>query len=147
MKWAQGGQMRWISRCTVSLPGAAKGAGWGQQGRRPSPQEGTHRGLCSPHSLPRPLLPDAPEPSSVQISPLSIKEGVTVELACISAANPPPANYTWYFNGQEMLGKNGRTFQIPQVLVKHAGRYSCLAENSLGPGSIDQDADLDVQCE
>ncbi|OWK16285.1 hypothetical protein Celaphus_00004518 [Cervus elaphus hippelaphus] len=87
----------------------------------------------------------APEPSSVQISPSSIKEGVTVELACISAANPPPANYTWYFNGQEMLGKNGRTFQIPQVLVKHAGRYSCLAENSLGPGSVDQEADLDVQ--
>uniref|UniRef100_A0A8C6FGJ3 B-cell receptor CD22 n=1 Tax=Moschus moschiferus TaxID=68415 RepID=A0A8C6FGJ3_MOSMO len=87
----------------------------------------------------------APEPSWVQISPSSIKEGVTVELTCISAANPPPANYTWYFNKQEMPGKNGRTFQIPQVLVKHAGRYSCLAENSLGPGSVDQEADLDVQ--
>uniref|UniRef100_A0ABI0NSY3 B-cell receptor CD22 n=1 Tax=Bos taurus TaxID=9913 RepID=A0ABI0NSY3_BOVIN len=76
-----------------------------------------------------------PEPSWVQLSPSSIKEGVTVELTCMSVANPPPANYTWYFNEQEIPGKNGRTFQIPQVLVKHAGRYSCLAENSLGPGS------------
>lgn len=86
-----------------------------------------------------------PEPSWVQLSPSSIKEGVTVELTCMSVANPPPANYTWYFNEQEIPGKNGRTFQIPQVLVKHAGRYSCLAENSLGPGSVDREADLNVQ--
>ncbi|KAM7233547.1 hypothetical protein CapIbe_015683 [Capra ibex] len=87
----------------------------------------------------------APEPSRVQLSPSPIKEGVTVELACVSAANPPPVNYTWYFNEHELPGKNGRTFQIPQVLIKHAGKYSCLAENSLGPGSVGQEADLDVQ--
>ncbi|XP_006867479.1 PREDICTED: B-cell receptor CD22 [Chrysochloris asiatica] len=87
----------------------------------------------------------APEPSSVQIRPLLAKEGNPVQLTCISLANPPPTNYTWYFNGKEILGKTKSNFQIPKVLPQHAGKYSCLAENSLGLGQIDQEAELDVQ--
>ncbi|KAB0399558.1 hypothetical protein E2I00_005439 [Balaenoptera physalus] len=87
----------------------------------------------------------APEPSSVQIFSSPAKEGNKVELTCISLANPHPTNYTWYYNGLEMPGKTDRTFQIPEVLLRHAGEYSCLAENSLGPGEVGQGADLEVQ--
>ncbi|XP_061030035.1 B-cell receptor CD22 isoform X1 [Eubalaena glacialis] len=87
----------------------------------------------------------APEPSRVQIVSSPAKEGNKVELTCISLAKPPPTNYTWYYNGLEMPGKTDRTFQIPEVLLRHAGEYSCLAENSLGPGEVGQEADLEVQ--
>ncbi|TEA42671.1 hypothetical protein DBR06_SOUSAS1610181, partial [Sousa chinensis] len=87
----------------------------------------------------------APEPSRVQIVSSPTKEGNEVELTCISLANPPPTNYTWYYNGLEMPGKTDRTFQIPEVLLRHAGEYSCLAENDLGPGQVGQEADLEVQ--
>ncbi|XP_057568593.1 B-cell receptor CD22 [Hippopotamus amphibius kiboko] len=86
-----------------------------------------------------------PEPSMVQISHSPVKEGDEIELTCISPANPPPTNHTWYYNGLEMPGKTDRTLRIPVVVLKHAGLYSCLAENSLGPGQVGHEADLDVQ--
>ncbi|CAK6436938.1 unnamed protein product [Pipistrellus nathusii] len=87
----------------------------------------------------------APEPSRVQIFSSPAKEESTVNLTCISQANPPPTNYTWYHNNIEVRRGTDKTFQILQVLHKHAGSYFCLAENSLGLGGVDQEAELDVQ--
>ncbi|XP_074225896.1 B-cell receptor CD22 isoform X2 [Camelus bactrianus] len=87
----------------------------------------------------------APEPSRVQLSPSTVQEGNQVKLTCVSRANPPPTNYTWYYNGIEMPGWTNQNFQIPEALLRHAGRYSCLAENSLGLGQVGQEAELDVQ--
>ncbi|XP_058135222.1 B-cell receptor CD22 isoform X2 [Dasypus novemcinctus] len=87
----------------------------------------------------------APEPSRVQIPTLPAREGSAVVLTCISPAYPPPTNYTWYHNQKEVLGMTEKKFQIPEVLPEHAGNYSCLAENSLGPGQVGQEAELNVQ--
>uniref|UniRef100_A0A8C9B1Y1 B-cell receptor CD22 n=1 Tax=Prolemur simus TaxID=1328070 RepID=A0A8C9B1Y1_PROSS len=87
----------------------------------------------------------APEPSIVQILQSPVIEGKTVELMCTSLANPPPTNYTWYHDGKEVLGKTEKTLQILEVLLSHAGTYSCLAENILGLGQIGRGAELDVQ--
>ncbi|XP_005596211.3 B-cell receptor CD22 isoform X1 [Equus caballus] len=87
----------------------------------------------------------APEPSRVQILPSPAKEGNSVVLTCTSLANPPPTNYTWYHNEMEVPGRTNKTFHIPEVLLGHAGTYSCFAENRLGPGQVGQEAELDVQ--
>ncbi|XP_062031984.1 B-cell receptor CD22 [Lepus europaeus] len=87
----------------------------------------------------------APEPSRVQIRPLPAREGRLVELSCISRANPPPTNYTWFHNARELVGSTEEKLQIPSALLSHAGKYSCVAENSLGPGQIGPDAELDIQ--
>ncbi|KAF5924322.1 B-cell receptor CD22 [Diceros bicornis minor] len=86
----------------------------------------------------------APEPSTVQISPSPATEGNPVVLTCTSQASPPPTNYTWYHNGIEVPRRTNKTFQIPEVLLRHAGNYSCLAENALGPGQVGQEAQLVV---
>ena len=68
-------------------------------------------------------------------------------MTCMSLANPPPTNYTWYHNEVEVPGRTNKTFQIPVVSLSHAGKYSCVAENRLGPGQIGPETELDVQCE
>ncbi|XP_058562619.1 B-cell receptor CD22 isoform X4 [Neofelis nebulosa] len=87
----------------------------------------------------------APESSRVEIFPSPAKEGNKVQMTCVSPANPPPTNYTWYHDKKKVLGRTSKTFQIPAVLLGHAGYYSCLAENSLGTGQVGQEAELDVQ--
>nr|XP_036877473.1 B-cell receptor CD22 [Manis javanica] len=87
----------------------------------------------------------APGPSTVWIHSSPAKEGKKVELTCTSQANPPPTNYTWYHNGIKVPAMTDRAFPISAVLLRHAGNYSCLAENSLGPGQVGQYAELDVQ--
>ncbi|XP_078294635.1 B-cell receptor CD22 isoform X2 [Panthera onca] len=87
----------------------------------------------------------APESSMVEILPSPAKEGNKVQMTCVSPANPPPTNYTWYHDKKKVLGQTSKTFQIPAVLLRHAGYYSCLAENSLGTGQVGQEAELDVQ--
>ncbi|KAF0876413.1 CD22 protein, partial [Crocuta crocuta] len=87
----------------------------------------------------------APGPSRVEILSSPAKEGDKVEMTCVSLANPPPTNYTWYHNDIKVPGRTSKTFQIPEVVLGHAGHYSCLAENRLGPGQVGQEAELDVQ--
>ncbi|XP_027979353.1 B-cell receptor CD22 isoform X8 [Eumetopias jubatus] len=87
----------------------------------------------------------APEPSRVEIVSSPAKEGNQVEMTCMSRANPLPTNYTWYHNKLEVPGRTNKTFQIPAVLLSHAGQYSCLAKNRLGAGPIGQETELDVQ--
>ncbi|KAM6154334.1 B-cell receptor CD22 [Erethizon dorsatum] len=87
----------------------------------------------------------APEPSMVQIHPSPAEEGKSVELICVSLANPAAKNYTWYHNGNKILGKTEEKFWISTLLLEHAGNYSCSAENIYGHGQSGQSAELDVQ--
>ncbi|XP_030153941.1 B-cell receptor CD22 isoform X3 [Lynx canadensis] len=87
----------------------------------------------------------APESSRVEILPSPAKEGSKVQMTCVSPANPPPTNYTWYHDKKQVPGRTSKTFQIPAVFLGHAGYYSCLAENSLGTGQVGGEAELDVQ--
>lgn len=86
----------------------------------------------------------APEPSRVHIYPSPAEEGQSVELICESLASPSATNYTWYHNRKPIPGDTQEKLRIPKVSPWHAGNYSCLAENRLGHGKIDQEAKLDV---
>ncbi|XP_005400104.1 PREDICTED: B-cell receptor CD22 isoform X2 [Chinchilla lanigera] len=85
----------------------------------------------------------APEPSTVQFHPSPAEEGKPVELICISPANPPAKNYTWFHN-KEILENTEEKVWISRVRLEHAGNYSCLAENIYGRGEKGQGAELDV---
>ncbi|XP_051018032.1 B-cell receptor CD22 [Acomys russatus] len=87
----------------------------------------------------------APESSKVHIYHSPAQEGQSIELICVSPASPPATNYTWYHNRKEVPGKTQEKFHISNVSLGHAGNYSCLAENPLGHGWIDQEVELDVQ--
>ncbi|EHB14003.1 B-cell receptor CD22 [Heterocephalus glaber] len=87
----------------------------------------------------------APEPSMVQIHPSPAEEGKSVELICVSPANPPAKNYTWHHNGNEIPEKTEEKLCISKVFLKDAGNYSCSAENVYGRGRSGQGAELDVQ--
>ncbi|XP_012918175.1 B-cell receptor CD22 isoform X3 [Mustela putorius furo] len=87
----------------------------------------------------------APEPSRVEIFSSTAKEGDQVVMTCMSLANPPPTNYTWYHNGVAVPGRTSKIFQIPAVLLSQAGKYSCMAENRLGSSQIGQETELDIQ--
>ncbi|XP_060222665.1 B-cell receptor CD22 isoform X1 [Meriones unguiculatus] len=86
-----------------------------------------------------------PEPSQVRIYHSPADEGQSIELICASPASPPATNYTWLHNRKEVPGETGEKFHIARVSLRHAGSYTCLAENPLGRGQIGEEAELDVQ--
>lgn len=93
------------------------------------------------------LLLVAPESSRVHIYSSPAEEGKSIELICESLASPKATNYTWYHNGRPVLGETQEKLRIPKVSLRHAGKYSCKAQNRLGLGEIEEEAELDVQCE
>lgn len=123
------------------------GPDWALMGSGSRPLRHEPGRFFSPQTpLPPPTFPDPPEPSQVDISPLPAVEGKPVQLTCVSSANPPPTNFSWFHN-ERTLPVTTQDFPISKVGLNHAGTYSCLAENSLGRGKVGREADLDVQCE
>ncbi|XP_011380067.1 B-cell receptor CD22 isoform X2 [Pteropus vampyrus] len=87
----------------------------------------------------------APRHSWVQIQSSPAREGSGVALTCMAVANPPSTDYTWYHNNTEIWRSTNETFYISKVSLSHAGKYSCLAKNSIDSGPMSRDAELDIQ--
>ncbi|XP_060743821.1 sialoadhesin [Tachysurus vachellii] len=68
-----------------------------------------------------------------------IKLGFSLNLKCVTEANPLPNTYHWYFKpdrGQRflMLSRKDEVYQIENVAVSNAGVYVCSAQNVIGTG-------------
>ncbi|XP_027711344.1 B-cell receptor CD22 isoform X2 [Vombatus ursinus] len=87
----------------------------------------------------------SPRLSRVLPADISVTENKTVQLMCVTAAYPPPTNYTWYQDEKLMLGETKQNLSFQEVNRQQSGQYTCLAENSEGWGNISERARLDVQ--
>ncbi|KAI3361278.1 hypothetical protein L3Q82_013457, partial [Scortum barcoo] len=76
-----------------------------------------------------------PKDTTVIVDPDGpILEGSSVTLLCMSRANPPVSNYTWY-KGDEEDKDPGSILSINSVDPSHSGDYHCVAKNELGEGT------------
>ncbi|KAM9353530.1 myelin-associated glycoprotein-like [Symphorus nematophorus] len=73
----------------------------------------------------------------------AILEGSSVSLLCISRANPPVTNYTWYKDDEEET-ELGSILVLNSIDLSHSGDYHCAAKNELGE-DISAAIQLDVQ--
>uniref|UniRef100_A0A672G0E0 Ig-like domain-containing protein n=1 Tax=Salarias fasciatus TaxID=181472 RepID=A0A672G0E0_SALFA len=92
------------------------------------------------------LLPDAPKPPSVSVSPSGeIVEGSSVTLTCSSDANPA-ASYSWYRGKQTLSEEQDGLLHFTSISYKDRGNYYCQSKNQHGQtNSMPQY--LDVHCE
>ncbi|XP_044064258.1 B-cell receptor CD22-like isoform X2 [Siniperca chuatsi] len=73
-----------------------------------------------------------PKETTVTVDPNGpILEGSSITLFCMSRANPPVNNYTWYKDDEEDK-EPGSTLVINDVDRSHSGDYHCAAKNELG---------------
>lgn len=85
-----------------------------------------------------------------KVVPFNFGEEVTffdesVSIACSISAGDLPINITWFLNGRNVrefddiitsnLGKRGSSLTIESVSAKHAGHFTCLAQNQAGNSS------------
>ena len=76
--------------------------------------------------------PDGPKHTSVYSSPSGeIEEGSSVTLSCSSEANPA-ANFTWFKEHEDSVGRSGQNYTIANITSKHGGNYYCRAHNGIG---------------
>lgn len=69
----------------------------------------------------------------------------SVSIACSISLGDLPINITWFLNGKNVremddiitsgFGKRGSSLGIDSVSAKHAGKYTCLAQNQAGNAS------------
>ena len=72
----------------------------------------------------------------------SLSEGQLVTVTCAVVEGDSPISLQWKFNGKIISSKDAYTLipigdrqlflNIPSVEAKHAGNYSCVANNSAG---------------
>ncbi|XP_077091147.1 B-cell receptor CD22-like [Siphateles boraxobius] len=77
----------------------------------------------------------APKNTSAHVNASGfVLEGRSVTLSCISDANPPVLNYTWYRDTEEPLKpvQSGQNLTISNTDPTHSGRYVCTAQNEHG---------------
>ncbi|KAJ8332894.1 hypothetical protein SKAU_G00417900 [Synaphobranchus kaupii] len=89
-----------------------------------------------------------PKRISVSVSSSGeILEGSSVTLTCISDANPPVQNYTWFKNNRAVFSETGgpeESYTIKNITQQDAGEYYCKAGNGIGTNSSPPKR-LDVQ--
>lgn len=69
----------------------------------------------------------------------------SVSISCSISTGDLPINITWFLNDRNVrefddiatvtLGKRGSSLTIESVSGKHAGKYTCLAQNQAGNSS------------
>ena len=69
-------------------------------------------------------------------------EGSMFRIDLVLGGNPLPVNFTWSFNGVELLTSSEITFgidfiQFSSLSRSNAGNYSVTATNAIGSGSGD----------
>ncbi|XP_076869051.1 B-cell receptor CD22 [Brachyhypopomus gauderio] len=80
----------------------------------------------------------SPKNTRTLISPEGdIMEGYSVNLTCLSNANPPVQNYAWYKVGgaQPWARGSSQNLTFPSVHSHHGGQYYCTAWNPFGMGT------------
>ncbi|XP_066538346.1 B-cell receptor CD22 [Hoplias malabaricus] len=89
----------------------------------------------------RPILVNItypPKNTKVLISPRGdIMEGYSVNITCISNANPPVEKYAWYKvgGGQPWARGSSQNLSLTSVRSHHSGQYYCTAWNVFGMGT------------
>uniref|UniRef100_W5LR40 B-cell receptor CD22 n=1 Tax=Astyanax mexicanus TaxID=7994 RepID=W5LR40_ASTMX len=89
----------------------------------------------------RPVLVNvtySPKNTKVLISPRGdIMEGYSVNLTCISNANPPVEKYSWYKvgGGQPWARGSSQNLTYSSVRSHHSGQYYCTSWNVIGVGT------------
>ncbi|XP_072471629.1 cell adhesion molecule CEACAM8-like [Notamacropus eugenii] len=96
------------------------------------------RNRSDPFTLDFAYGPDTP--MIVPIDP-NYPAGATLELSC-SAGSNPPAQYTWLFNGVQMISTP--QLSIPNVSLNHTGTYTCIASNSVTGLSSRKDVNITI---
>lgn len=81
-------------------------------------------------------------PDRIKCSNKTVLEGNDVQLVCIASGNPPP-DIMWRRNGN--IRGVGSTLMIKGVTKSDGGKYTVLANNSLGYQTME--IFMIVQCE
>ncbi|XP_041379138.1 carcinoembryonic antigen-related cell adhesion molecule 5-like [Gigantopelta aegis] len=87
-------------------------------------------------------------PDSVQLnttSPLTVKEGDDVAVACEVTNCSPSCSFTWKFKSQTK--PTSYVLSLNNIQRSAAGDYTCTARNTNTQTSLDKTITLDVQCE
>ncbi|XP_067658080.1 carcinoembryonic antigen-related cell adhesion molecule 1-like [Haliotis asinina] len=88
--------------------------------------------------------------SATHLSPWTCQSGgkksskVTLDIKCgeVTAANPFPSKFTWYYGGK-VVGRD-QIYTIPTVYKSTSGLYRCVADNGITPPG-EGNVTLDVQ--
>ena len=87
---------------------------------------------------------DAPLQITLIPDPAVVRLNQTITLTCQADALPIP-RYSWKFNGHTLTKAVQSTLKLTNVEVKHAGNYTCVAENFFG--SKETTRMVNVECE
>ena len=87
----------------------------------------------------------APIVVALQVGPMFVSEGETLQLSCAYGAYPLPQTFEWYRNDTQLNDSDSRVtietdedttnLTLTGVLVSEGGQYTCYVTNNLGRGS------------
>ncbi|XP_043848829.1 carcinoembryonic antigen-related cell adhesion molecule 5-like [Dromiciops gliroides] len=83
-----------------------------------------------------------PDPPTILPTDPHYPVGATLELSC-SAVSNPPAQYTWFINGTQMVS-TAHNVSIPNVSLNYTGTYTCNASNLVTGLSSTKDISITI---